>query len=184
MINPAGKDKVLDRSSTKFKPREQAFSCILGNLKLTQDGLDARWLEQALAKANLLVANLRSGTGDKKAGLINALVDRTNLTETDITVQLNKAGLMDALILPQGQNDAPPISICIPAVKVRLGHQLRFIIPGKDPERSTLAQRDPKLIALIAEALAARKLIEESPERSIASIAEENGRCRTRLGIG
>ncbi|MEO9461362.1 MAG: recombinase family protein [Marinomonas sp.] len=144
--------------------------------------LDARSLEQALAKADLLTANLRSGTSDKKAGLIDALVDRINLAETDITVQLNKADLMDALILPECQNDAPPISICIPAVKVRRGHQLRLIIPAENTRRNTLVQRDPKLILLLSEALAARKLIEDNSDQSIASIAEKNGRCRTRLG--
>ena len=146
------------------------------------DGLDARLLEQALAKADLLSANLRSGTGSKNAELIEALVDRINLTEADITVQLNRTGLMDALNLPECPNEAPPISICIPAVKVRRGHQLRLIIPGENTARRTTAQRDPKLIALIAEAMTARKLIEDNAERSIASIAEENGRCRTRLG--
>ena len=151
--------------------------------KLSQsEELDARSLEQALAKADLLAANLRSGASDKQAGLIDALVDRINLAETDIMVQLNKAGLMDALNLPECTNEAPAISICIPAVKVRRGHQLRLIIPGENTARNTPAQRDPKLIALVAEALAARKLIEDNPERSIASIAEENGRCRTRLG--
>ena len=44
------------------------------------------------------------------------------------------------------------------------------------------ARRDSKLIALVAEAIAARKLVENNPDRSIASIAEEHGRCRTRLG--
>jgi hypothetical protein len=146
------------------------------------DELDARSLEQALAKADFLAANLRSGTSDKKAGLIDALVDRINLAETDVTVQLNKFCLMDTLNLPECPNEAPAISICIPAIKVRRGHQLRLIIPGENTTHNKPLQRDPKLIALIAEALAARKLIEGNPERSIANIAEENGRCRTRLG--
>ena len=151
--------------------------------KLSQsEELDARSLEQALAKADLLAANLRSGTSDKKAGLIDALVDRINLAENDIIIQLNTAGLMDALYLAQSTSVPTPISICIPAVKVRRGHQLRLIVPGENSPRSKSAQRDPKLIALIADAMAARKLIAVNPERSIASIAEVNGRCRTRLG--
>ena len=144
--------------------------------------LGARSLEQALVKADLLAANLRSGTSEKKAGLIDALVDRINLAETDITVQLQKAGLMDVLYLPKPTSEPTLISISIPAVKVRRGHQLRLIVPGENSAHNKPLQRDPKLIALIAEALAARKLIEANPERSIASIAEENGRCRTRLG--
>jgi len=75
---------------------------------------------------------------------------------------------MDALNLPQCTYEALSISICIPAVKVRRGHQLRLIVPGKNSRRNTQAQRDPKLIALIAEALAARKLIEDNREQAIA----------------
>lgn len=161
---------------------EEIAEPVLPQRLCQSEELDARSLEQALAKADLLAANLRSGTSDKQADLIDALVDRINLAETDIMVQLNKAGLMDALDLPECPHEAPAISICIPAVKVRRGHQLRLIIPGENTVRNTPAQRDPKLIALVAEALAARKLIEDNPQRSIASIAEENGRCRTRLG--
>lgn len=167
---------ICDRIAEKIAERT------LPQTLCQSEELDARSLEQALVKADLLAANLRSGTGDKKAGIIDALVDRINLDETDIPVQLNKAGLMDALNLPECPNEAPPITICIPAVKVRRGHQLRLIVLGENTARNKPVQRDPKLIALIAEALAARKLIEDNPDQSIASIAKENGRCRTRLG--
>ena len=42
--------------------------------------------------------------------------------------------------------------------------------------------RNEKLVALIAEAHAARKLILASPDKSIAAIAASTNRCRTRLG--
>ena len=181
--NPAWRVNAhdLERLICDRLAEEIAELALPQNLRQSEE-LDARSLEQTLAKADLLSANLRSGTGDKKAGLIDALVDRVDLAETDITVQLNQAGLMDALNLPGFTSEPTPISICIPAVKVRRGHQLRLIVPGEITKRNKPVQRDPKLIALIADALAARKLIEENPNLSIASIAEENGRCRTRLG--
>jgi site-specific DNA recombinase len=69
----------------------------------------------------------------------------------------------------------------LPATRVRRGHQLRLVIPGPQTLNIVPARRDEKLVALIAEALEARKLILAEPEKSIASIAAANGRCRTRL---
>ena len=59
---------------------------------------------------------------------------------------------------------------------------MRLIIPGPQALNITPTTRDEKLVALVAEAHVARKLILASPEQSIASIAASNNRCRTRLG--
>jgi site-specific DNA recombinase len=72
--------------------------------------------------------------------------------------------------------------LTLPATKVRRGHQLRLIIPGPQVLNVVPATRDEKLVALIAEAHTARKILLASPEQSIASIAASHGRCRTRLG--
>jgi len=149
---------------------------------MDSEELDARSLEQTMAKADPIAASLRSDTEKKKAALIEALVERVDLAETQISVRLNSAGLARALSVPKTADDRAPILIDIPAVKVRRGHQLRLIIPGENTSTSKPAQRDSKLIALVAEAMAARQLIEQNPERSIASIAAEHRRCRTRLG--
>ena len=118
----------------------------------------------------------------KKAELFDASVERIVLSEADIKIRLNTAGLAKALYLPEPENERTTMMIGIPAMKVWRGHELRLIIPGANSSRNKPTQRDPKLITLIAEALAAHKLIEENPDQSIASIAEEHSRCRTRLG--
>ena len=43
------------------------------------------------------------------------------------------------------------------------------------------AKRDGKLVSLVAEAHAARQMILTQPDKSIASIAANLGKCRTRL---
>jgi hypothetical protein len=43
-------------------------------------------------------------------------------------------------------------------------------------------RHDEKLVRLIAEAHQARELVLAHPDRSLANIARDNGRCRTRLG--
>jgi len=67
-----------------------------------------------------------------------------------------------------------------PVIKVRRGHALRLILSPSTPAVPPRA-RDEKLVQLVAEAHAARKLVLENPGRAVASIAAEHGRCRTRL---
>ena len=66
-------------------------------------------------------------------------------------------------------------------MKVRRGHQLRLLIPGPGSEPLRPA-RDEKLVALVAEAHAARQLVMASPGQSLAAISADGSRCRTRLG--
>src|SRR5690606_22282394 len=47
--------------------------------------------------------------------------------------------------------------------------------------RAVPARRNDKLVALVAEAQRARALVVEMPSRSIASIAQDQERCRARL---
>jgi hypothetical protein len=59
---------------------------------------------------------------------------------------------------------------------------MRLVVPGPEKENQpSTVRRDERLIALVVEALHARELVLSQPERSIASIAAEHGRCRTRL---
>jgi len=73
------------------------------------------------------------------------------------------------------------ITLNLPATKVRRGHQLRLVIPGPEHLNIIPAQRNEKLVALIAEAHEARRLILAEPDKSIAAIAKDAGKCRTRL---
>jgi hypothetical protein len=59
---------------------------------------------------------------------------------------------------------------------------MRLVVPGPEEEsQPPPVRRDERLIALMAEAMQARQLVLADPERSIAGIAAEHGRCRTRL---
>ena len=55
---------------------------------------------------------------------------------------------------------------------------------GAQPATRTRGQarRDEKLAALIAEAYEARRLVLAQPDKTIAAIAKDIGKCRTRLG--
>jgi len=140
-------------------------------------------IRQALANADLVAATLRSGAARDKAVLLAQLVSRIDLQEEGVDLAIDRAGLaavlgMDATV----PTSAEALVLTLPAAKVRRGHQLRLIIPGPQVLNIVPATRDEKLVALIAEAHAARKILLASPEQSIASIATSLGRCRTRLG--
>jgi len=77
---------------------------------------------------------------------------------------------------------AESLVIEIPAVRVRRGHQLRLVLPAADRAQLKSTDRDEKLIALVTDAYLARQLVLANPEHSLARIAKDNGRCRTRLG--
>ena len=150
---------------------------------LAGDAADAGQLQGAAERADMAAAALRSASALVRAELLEALVQQVQLDVDHIEVTLNRAGLSDRLglaVAPEAL--AELLAITIEAVRVRRGHQLRLIVPGPESRRQEPSRRDGKLVALIAEAHQARQLVLATPEKSIATIARENGRCRTRLG--
>ncbi|MXO69439.1 recombinase family protein [Altererythrobacter marinus] len=143
----------------------------------------AEHLQNATAEANALAATLSSGNAHDRAELIAALVRQVRLSEDRIGIELDHDAVRERLGVGAGLETGRSIPvITIPAVRVRRGHQLRLIVPGPENCRPTIVRRDEKLVSLVAEAHQARQLVLASPARSIASIASEHSRCRTRLG--
>jgi len=144
---------------------------------------DAEAVQRIIAAGDLAAASLRSGSAHAKSTLLMALVERISLSEGGIAIRTSRGrigaafGIQGAAIVQDED-----ITLNLPATKVRRGHQLRFVIPGPEHLNIIPAQRDEKLVALVAEAHEARKLIIANPEQSLASIAAASGRCRTRLG--
>ena len=143
--------------------------------------VDGETVRQMLAKADLLAATIRSGSVFDRAKFLTSIVARIDVLEQCIELTVDPARLGDALGLEQ-TTLADPLVLLVAATKVRHGHQLRLVIPG--PQSLTIAStgRNEKLVAVVAKAHAARKLIIASPDKSIAAIAASTNRCRTRLG--
>ena len=139
---------------------------------------DAATIEQALRAGDLTAAALRSGTAAAQAELIGRLIETTRLHEDHVAITISQSGLAALLNLARAE-PANPIMLFCHAVKVRRGHEVRLVIPGAATRVSR--QRDEKLIALLAEAQAARALVLASPDLSINRIAIDAGRCRSRL---
>jgi hypothetical protein len=115
--------------------------------------------------------------------LIQQLVGRVALDEQRLNITLSSAAVLNTLGFEQidTRDDDQPIVLTSDALRVRRGHEIRLIIPGPMTKRIAPRVRDEKLVALIAEAQAARELVMASPDKPLNRIASDAGRCRTRL---
>lgn len=136
-----------------------------------------------LSSALGMAAKFRSQATGECRETIEHIVRRIDLAEDSIAICINDAGLRVQLGLAEIQSEADDqeeLVLHCPVVKVRRGHALRLVLPPSMPAVPP-RRRDEKLVRLVAEAHAARKLVMENPGRAMASIAEDHGRCRTRL---
>jgi DNA invertase Pin-like site-specific DNA recombinase len=151
---------------------------------LTHPEIEAHILQQALAKADLVAAMLRSGTSQAKHQIITQVLRQAILHENAVDLELSINGLETALAAPLQQTSAP-ISLSVPAMRQRRGHQIRLVIEGDGlptkPVPKPQAQRDEKLVALLAEAYAARQLVLDNPDTPLADLARQQGKCRKRI---
>ena len=148
------------------------------------DSLAAEQLRAARAKSGLHAAALHNGSAQARADLLDRLVARIRLQEDRVEVELDPHGVAECVGVGPSAEDCEPLHLIIttPAVRVRRGHQLRLIIPGSGDAIRKPVRRDDRLVTLVAEAHQARQLVSANPDKSIATIAREQGRCRTRLG--
>lgn len=161
--------------------------------------IDAHGLQQALAKADMAAATLRSGSTQAKHQIITQILAQAVLHEDRVELALSHNGLADILgiaLNPQSE----PIILSVAANRLRHGRQIRLVIEGEAqiPKTATgraapsapLAsrrspspqhQRDTKLVALLTEAYAARKLVLGYPDTPLADLAKRHGKCRKHL---
>jgi DNA invertase Pin-like site-specific DNA recombinase len=154
--------------------------------------IDAHGLQQALAKADLAAAILRSGSTQAKHEIITQMLAQAVLHEDKVELSLSDTGLAELLHIERSPL-SDPIILSVAANRLRRGHQIRLVIEGegglaKTPVKpsppadlSSDHQRDTKLIALLADAHAARKLVLAHPDISLADLAKQHGKCRKHL---
>ncbi len=152
---------------------------------LAQADIEAHALQQALAKADLTAATLRSGTAKAKHAIITTVLSQATLYEDHLELTLSPTGLAEMLALAL-EPSLLAITLCVPAHRQRRGHQIRLMIASEGQQIKPVSQpkpaRDDKLIALLAEAHAARQLVLDHPEIPLAELARQQGKCRKHLG--
>jgi DNA invertase Pin-like site-specific DNA recombinase len=173
--------------------RLAAYLAVPSNIaNLAGSDIDAHALQQALAKADLAAAALRSGSTQAKYEIITQMLAQAVLHEDRVELTLSQSGLAELLQIERSPLSAP-IILSIAANRMRRGHQIRLVIEGegglaKTPVKPSPPavlpsdhQRDTKLIALLADAHAARKLVLAHPDTPLADLAKQHGKCRKHL---
>ncbi|MDB5680263.1 MAG: hypothetical protein JWO16_68 [Sphingomonas bacterium] len=138
---------------------------------------DPREVARCLEKAKVFAAAL-SDESHQYEEIVRPAIEIVCLHEDRIAIQLSAQGLCGIL----GMEFDPRltgISLSYPVARVRRGRSIRLVVPGK--QKPKVAQRDERLVSLLAEADAARQLVLDQPEEPLSRIAVTSGQCRTRL---
>ncbi|WRH77252.1 MAG: recombinase family protein [Sphingobium sp.] len=172
--------------------RLAAYLAVQSNIAyLASSDIDAHALQQALAKASVAAATLRNGSVQAKHQIITQILAQAMLHEDRVELTLSQYGLAQLLGIPANPQSAPTI-LSVAANRLRHGRQIRLVIEGDGPPSTALAgpagpkpsaqvalsqqrQRDTNLIAVLAEAHAARKLVLAHPYTSLAELAKQQG---------
>jgi DNA invertase Pin-like site-specific DNA recombinase len=164
---------------------------------LAPTDIDAHGLQQALAKADMAAATLRSGSTHAKHEIITQILAQAVLHEDRVELTLSHIGLADILGITLNPQSAP-IILSVAANRLRHGRQIRLVIEGEGQVAKTVTGRavtkssskvtpppshqgDTKLISLLAEAYAARKLVLAHSETPLADLANQHGKCHKHL---
>ncbi len=110
-------------------------------------------IKRLFAAADVTAATIRSGSAHERCHLLAALIECIALREDGVSLMIARSKLASMLGL-----DAPadlfaePLVFDLPATRLRRGHQLRLVIPGRASVPEESASGDDKLASLLAEA--------------------------------
>lgn len=135
------------------------------------------------AKADAMAATIRSGPAHERAQLLASLIVRLRLRQEHVELVIDKAKLAGLLgFVWQNAGSDPQLVLELPATRVRKGRQLRLVLPGPvTAPQQPAASHDQKLVALLAQAREARKLVLAYPDKTLSVLAKTQRICRKRL---
>jgi DNA invertase Pin-like site-specific DNA recombinase len=135
----------------------------------------ATQLRALLDKASHIAEQLKSPVS--RRSLLGRLLLRVTVEETRLTLLIDAAQLAAMLGLRASLIDEPMV-LSTSASKVRQGTATKLVLPNGTAGQP---RRDNNLVALLAEAQAARAAVLANPDKTLRALAAEQGRCRHRL---
>ena len=168
-------DIVLGQLSQTLGSGSQIQSMMLdGTYKADQ-------LHNVILRCSQLADELTAAKYIRKQAIVRNVVDRVDLHEDRVIIRIDNRGLLnvikaDSLVQPASTN----LTIERQALRLRRGKALRLIIPATSAGDS-MSLRDNKLVALIAESRAIMNQVLTKADKSIPTLAAEQGRCRVRM---
>jgi DNA invertase Pin-like site-specific DNA recombinase len=135
----------------------------------------APYLRALLDRADHIVANLQVHSGQR--AILGRVLLEVTVDETRLNLQIDAAQLAALLEVPAPASDEP-LELLTSASKVRQGTATKLVLAGATTGQP---RRDNNLVALLAEAQAARAAVLAAPDMSLRMLAAAQGRCRHRL---
>ena len=138
-------------------------------------------LHNLISRCRQLGTELTGAKYIRKQAIIRNVVDRVELHADRVVIKIDNRSLLNAI----GAEGAiqPSISDLIierEAISLRRGKALRLIIPATSAGEG-VSLRDDKLVMLLAESRAIMAQIATNPDKSVPTVAAEQGRCRVRM---
>ena len=138
-------------------------------------------LHNVVSRSSKLATELGAAKYARKHEVLRNVLDRINLHDDRVVISIDNRSLLniiraDSSVQPSTSN----LLIERQAIRLRRGKALRLVIPAAR-SGDYVQMRDEKLIALIVKSRATMAQIIANPDKSIPSLAAEQGRCRVRM---
>lgn len=138
-------------------------------------------LHNIISRCSKLASELSSSKYAKKQELLRNVLNRIDLHDDRLVIGIDNRGLLNIIRADNTVQPTPTnLTIDREAIRLRRGKALRLVIPAPTSE-SDIQMRDEKLISLIAESRTLMAQITANPNKSIPTLAAEQGRCRVRM---
>jgi len=168
-------DIIVGQLSQTLRSSSQVQSVLL------EGTYTADQLHNAISRCRQLADELTAAKYIRKQAIIRTVLDRVELHEDRVVIKIDNRSLLNAIGAEGSiQPSSSDLIIEREAIRLRRGKALRLIIPAASAGDG-MSLRDDKLVALIAESRAIMAQIVKNPDKSVPTLAAEQGRCRVRM---
>ena len=138
-------------------------------------------LHNVISRCRQLGTELTGAKYIRKQAIIRNVLDRVELYEDRVVIKIDNRSLLNAIAADGSiQPSSSDLMIEREAIRLRRGKALRLIIPATSAGEG-VSLRDDKLVMLLAESRAIMAQIATNPDKSVQTLAAEQGRCRVRM---
>jgi hypothetical protein len=138
-------------------------------------------LHNAISRCRQLGTELTAAKYIRKQAIIRNVLDRVELHEDRVVIKIDNRSLLNAIGAEGAiQPSSSDLIIEREAIKMRRGRALRLIIPATSAGEG-MSLRDDKLVTLLAESSEIMNQIMTKTDKSVPTLAAEQGRCRVRM---
>jgi DNA invertase Pin-like site-specific DNA recombinase len=140
-------------------------------------------VHKALERAAQFSSIAATDYGSECVAQLRQLIVRVMFQRDAVSIEIDRTKLLLALCCAPltTPGTSPLITLTCAASRVRRGHSLKLMVPASTHAIEPAHPKDARLIRTLADAYAARRLIEAKPHTPLSKIALEQKCCRTRL---